>query len=455
MPPLADDITRLEVCSQCDSVVGLSALQKGETACCGRCGHELERFHGWSPRQLLAVCLTAWIMLVHVLAYPLVTLDVRGNLQSTSIWESILFAWESGNMVVGWMTFLTAVLLPVSELAVITSALWCISARAYPRVLVWALRAVEVARNWNMLAVFLLGVLVALIKLTTIGSLDIGLGLVSMSVLVVLLAVLARVDAHTLWRMAEENGLVPQSHLPLDLDTSDPRWHRRYLICHSCGMVHSAPQEDLQEQGKMTACMRCGATLRHRKKHSLARGWALLLTALVFYIPANLLPIMATGTLNEPPTEHTILSGVVDLYRSGSWGIAIVVFVASLAVPVIKFLVLGWLLLSIQFKWLGNVSQNAVLFRAMELIGQWSMLDVFVVVLLAALVHFDGLMEVRIGAAAWSFGTMVVFTMLAAQHFDPRLLWDAYDEACADAQNGDSRGTMDRSHPASDMHERA
>ena len=205
----------------------------------------------------------------------------------------------------------------------------------------------------------------------------------------------------------------------------------------------------------MPACMRCGATLRHRKKHSLARCWALLLTALVFYIPANLLPIMATGTLNEPPTEHTILSGVVDLYRSGSWGIAIVVFVASLAVPVIKFLVLGWLLLSIQFKWLGNVSQNAVLFRAMELIGQWSMLDVFVVVLLAALVHFDGLMEVRIGAAAWSFGTMVVFTMLAAQHFDPRLLWDAYDEACADAQNGDSRGTMDRSHPASDMHERA
>ena len=175
----------------------------------------------------------------------------------------------------------------------------------------------------------------------------------------------------------------------------------------------------------------------------------------MFYIPANLLPIMATGTLNEPPTEHTILSGVVDLYRSGSWGIAIVVFVASLAVPVIKFLVLGWLLLSIQFKWLGNVAQNAVLFRAMELIGQWSMLDVFVVVLLAALVHFDGLMEVKIGAAAWSFGTMVVFTMLAAQHFDPRLLWDAYDEACADAQNGNTAGTMDRSPPTEEARESA
>lgn len=424
------DTAGIAVCAHCDSVVAVPSLSQGEKAVCGRCGHELARFHGWKPGQLLAVCLTAWIMLVHVLGYPLVTLDVHGNLQSTSIWQSILFAWEEGNYLVGWMTFLTAVLLPVAELAVITSAVWCMAMRSSPRMLVWALRAVDVARQWNMLAVFLLGILVALIKLTTIGSLQMGVGLFSTGMLVVLLSILGRLDARTLWQMAEESGLVPVSHLTADMIASaGSHWQQRFLVCHACGMVHDVGQFAQHEtpadlDGHKMACMRCSSRLSHRKHHSLERCAALLLTALVFYIPANLLPIMETSSLSNAPAEHTILSGVVDLYRSGSWFIALVVFIASLTVPVIKFVVMGWLLLSIRRGWIGNAGENAVLFRVMELIGQWSMLDVFVVVLLAALVHYDGLMQVKIGPAAWSFGLMVIFTMLAAQHFDPRLLWD-------------------------------
>lgn len=427
--------TRLEVCPHCDSVVAVGPLRRGEVASCSRCGHALARFQGWTPRQLLAICLTAWIMLVHVLVYPLVTLDVQGNLQSTSIWESIRFAWHAGNWVVGWMTFFTAVLLPVAELAVLTSALWCLAARAMPRMLVRMLRAVDMTRNWNMLAVFLLGVLVALIKLASIGRLQIDLGLVALGLLVTLLAVLARLDTPTLWRMAEESGLVPASHLtPQALAQAGPDWRRAFLVCHRCGMVHRR----LPEAGSYPAagqrnvqpcCVRCGAALHHRQEAGLARCTAYLLTALTFYVPANLMPIMSTSTLHNVPAEHTILSGVIDLYQNGSVGIAMVVFTASLAVPVLKFAVMGWLLLSLRCNWFGEVRNNTLLFRAMEWIGQWSMLDVFVVVLLAALVHFDGLMQVKIGPAAWSFGMMVVFTMLAAQHFDPRLLWDAYDRA--------------------------
>lgn len=439
-------LPQLQVCGQCDSVNAIAVpLQPGDIALCSRCGHALERFHGWSPAQLMAICLTAWVALVHVLVYPLVTLEVSGNLQATSIWQSIVYAWEQGNWVVGWMTFLAAVLLPVAELAIITSAVWCLALRSAPRMLVWALRAVDVARNWNMLAVFLLGVLVALIKLGSIGRLQIGLGLVSTATLVVLLAVLARLDAHTLWRMAEEAGLVPVSRLTMaELAAAGPDWRGKLLICQSCGMVHQTDADALQtaEQAGRLACTRCGHVLWRRKRESLLRCWALLLTAMVFYIPANLLPIMETSTLINAPAEHTILSGVVDLYRSGSWLIAGVVFVASLAVPVVKFLVMGWLLLSIQRGWLGNVAHSTVLFRLMELIGQWSMLDVFVVVLLAALVHFEGLMQVKIGPAAWSFGLMVVFTMLAAQHFDPRLLWDAYDRTRSAAAQVPQQGTM-------------
>ncbi len=418
----ADASVHLQVCSQCDSVVEVPVLQRAETASCPQCGHVMQRFQGWSPKQLLAICATAWILLLHVLYYPLVTLEMFGSKQNTSIWESVLFAWGAGHWAVGWMTFLNAILLPITELAVITSALWCVAIGAGRKFLVWALRAVEVARSWNMLAVFLLGVLVALIKLSSMGALDFGVGLFSLGCLVLVLGVLQRVDAHTLWRMAEERGLVVRSALTPQMLAQNPHWQEHYMVCHHCGMVHSRPE---QVQG-IPACVRCGRSMFERKRHSLRRCWALLLTALVFYIPANLLPIMSTGKLQQPDIEHTILSGVVDLYTDGSPGIAVVVFVASLAVPVLKFIVMLWLLLSIQWRAFDDVRERAWLFRVMEFIGQWSMLDVFVVILLAALVHFEGLARVQIGTAAWSFGTMVIFTMLAAQQFDPRLLWDKH-----------------------------
>jgi paraquat-inducible protein A len=187
--------------------------------------------------------------------------------------------------------------------------------------------------------------------------------------------------------------------------------------CRVCGLVCRAkPHPD-------AACPRCGAALRRRKPHSVVRCWALLVAAFIVYIPANLLPIMRTGSLGDVD-DNTILSGVVELWQKGSQELAIIVFTASIVVPMLKFLVLGTLLVCVQRKTRWAQRQRAKLYRLVELIGHWSMLDVFVVALLTALVRFSVLSSVEPLPGVIYFCLTVILTMFAAMSFDPRLTWD-------------------------------
>lgn len=189
--------------------------------------------------------------------------------------------------------------------------------------------------------------------------------------------------------------------------------------CHGCGLV----AEDTLDHTGSEACPRCGTALHRRRPDSLARSAALLLAAMILYLPANLLPVMYTNLLGNG-SESTIMQGVVEFWLSGSWGIAWVIFIASVAVPCTKFLVLGLLLVT---AWRGSNwarRERARLYRLVEVVGYWSMLDVLVVAVVAALVKFKPLSEVepRVGIAY--FGAVVILTMLSAMSFDPRLIWD-------------------------------
>lgn len=188
------------------------------------------------------------------------------------------------------------------------------------------------------------------------------------------------------------------------------------LTCHACGQV-------CRHVGDPIRCVRCGSRLHRRKPDSIARTWALLLAAMILYLPANLLPIMRTGSLFGSE-DNTILSGVVELWRNGSWDLAVVVFVASILVPLLKFGALIVLLVSVQRGRDWRTLGRARLFRLIENIGYWSMLDVFVVTLLVALVHFQPLTHVDPRPGVVYFGLVVVLTMLASMSFDPRLIWD-------------------------------
>ncbi|WP_028224253.1 paraquat-inducible protein A [Paraburkholderia ferrariae] len=206
--------------------------------------------------------------------------------------------------------------------------------------------------------------------------------------------------------------------------TGPARAHQLGVIaCHACGLVSKHPPAAAQG-GCRPACPRCGSALHTRRPDSLARAWALLIASLIFYLPANLLPVMYTSIIGNG-SENTILSGVVEFWKSGSYGIALVIFVASVAVPCTKFLALGTLLVTTQRRCRQGMRQRARLYRLVELIGYWSMLDVLVVAFVAALVKFGALADIEPRAGILFFGMVVILTMLSAMNFDPRLIWDA------------------------------
>ena len=197
--------------------------------------------------------------------------------------------------------------------------------------------------------------------------------------------------------------------------------------CHACGAVYRMPAPQVDAQPR---CVRCHVRLYSRKPNSLTRAWALLIAAAILYLPANLIPIMTTSTLLQQ-RDDTIMSGVIALWQAGSPEIAVVVFVASIVVPIAKIAVLAMLLVTVQRQSGWRQHERAKLYRFVEFIGYWSMLDVFVVALLVGLVHFRGFADVQPGGGAVAFAAVVVLTMIASKSFDPRLIWDASTESSA------------------------
>jgi paraquat-inducible protein A len=194
------------------------------------------------------------------------------------------------------------------------------------------------------------------------------------------------------------------------------------LGCHACGLLSRAGPHAHDAR-----CPRCGARLHWRKPDSISRTWALLIAAIVCYIPANVLPMMHTGSLFGSQSD-TIMSGVIYFWTSGSWYLALIIFFASIMVPMLKMIALVLLLVTAQLHSRWQQQQRARLYRVVEFVGRWSMLDVYVVAVIVALVQLQALATIRPGPGAIAFGAVVVLTMFAAMSFDPRLIWDPLDE---------------------------
>ncbi len=193
------------------------------------------------------------------------------------------------------------------------------------------------------------------------------------------------------------------------------------LSCETCHLL-SRPA-DPAEPGY---CPRCGAELTWRHHHSIQYTWALVIAAAICYIPANVLPVLTTTALGSVESD-TIMGGVVLLYTTGSWPLALIVLVASVMVPLGKLVALSYLLVAVQRRSAGQNRERTRLYRMVEFIGRWSMLDVFVDTFTVALVQLQPLMSVQPGPGVLFFAAVVVLTMMAAESFDPRLIWDSGD----------------------------
>lgn len=194
--------------------------------------------------------------------------------------------------------------------------------------------------------------------------------------------------------------------------------HRAGLVgCRGCGRVW--PEAE-------TVCARCGAPLSPPDRRSLQAVWAWLAAGLIFYVPANLLPMLRTETFAGLQGNHesTIIGGAVELARYGNWGVAAIVFVASVVIPIAKFVAIAWLArIAGRPATMRAAHRRLRLYEIVEFIGRWSMIDVFVVAILSALVQLGFVASIHPGPAAVSFALSVAFTMLSAQSFDPRLIW--------------------------------
>jgi paraquat-inducible protein A len=313
------------------------------------------------------------------------------------------------------------------------------------------MHALRLMQPWTMVEVFVLGLLVAVVKLGGMATATPETGMWAFAVLTFLLTRLNSRDLGELWECAERiesaTGGAALRRRPLAVDPGEApadaaagvvgqhgalRQERLALVragdlnllaCHACGLVlHGA------WKSSPCFCPRCDQSLHRRKPDSHARTWAFLIAAAILYIPANVLTVMHTATLFGAD-DNTILSGVVELWNGGAWDLAVIVFTASIAVPLIKMACLLLLLLSSRRGSARWRRERTRIYRMVELIGRWSMLDVFVVALLLSLVRFGVVAEVRAGPGIVAFCAVVILTMLASMSFDPRLIWDVRSSA--------------------------
>jgi paraquat-inducible protein A len=400
--------------------------------CCPRCGARIYRVARASINQTLAIALAACIVFIIANAFPIASIAAQGRQNDSTLLGAVHLLWQEDMVPIALLVLLTTVIVPALELLVFVAVLMFLrsgrplhSLRRLPPVL----RAVLHARPWSMIEVFMLGVLVSLVKLGHVASLSAGVALWAYAALMVLMAALSStVSMRNLWaalplrrtpaaplagRPGSDGGVTASAH--------------GWVSCHACGLL-SPLSGDAHGQD----CPRCAAPLHQRTPDSLRATLALLLAASLLFLPANLLPIMETGSLFGAQSD-TIMSGVAYLWHSGSWPLAVLVFVASIAVPLFKLLMLAGLLLSVHLGWQHRRHARTRHYRVLEVVGRWSMLDIYVVTILSALVQIQSVATINVGPGAVAFGGVVVLTMLATLRFDPRLIWDKQNGNAATA----------------------
>jgi paraquat-inducible protein A len=352
---------------------------------------------------------TAALLFAAAQSYPLIGMELRGLSQSARIESGVVGLIDRGFAPLAVLVLLVSFAAPLFRIAATIYVLASIGMGRRPRHLATIFRLSERLRPWAMLDVFLLGTLIAVTKLHDLAAVDIGTGFWTLGLLVLTLAGLdSSIDRRAVWTALHPT---PPSLVRPESSTS--------IDCRTCGMIHPTLAPDPPR-----TCARCGARLSRRKPDSLTRTWALVVTGLLLYLPANAYPAMTVISFGRG-APSTILGGVVALMNGEDWPLALLIFTASVAVPVLKLVGLTVLLLSVQFGLRSRLMDRVRLYRIIEFIGRWSMIDIFVAALLTALVTLGQVATIEPGLGILAFGGVVVTTMVAAESFDPRLMWDA------------------------------
>jgi paraquat-inducible protein A len=403
---------QLTECHECGLIQRTPPPPPGGSVECVRCGCVLHRDRPDSLNRTLALTIAGLVLFVVANSFPFLSFEMQGQVTETTLFTGVKDLYAQGKWEIAAVVAFTAVLAPGLQLVLLLTVLIPLARDRVPVWLPTLFRLIRTLAPWGMMDVFLVGILVSVVKLSDMATIVAGTSLFAFVALIfVLAAAQAALDPDLVW-----------SRIPVAAVVNRPlRPGEQRIGCDVCELL--VPRDAaLVDDGRLR-CPRCTDVLHHRKPESLQRTWALVIAALVFYIPANLLPIMTVTSLGRSQSD-TIMSGVIFLITHGMWPLALVVFVASVFVPLLKLVILVFLLVSVHLRSAWRPRERTRLYRVTELIGRWSMVDVYVVTILVALVRLGNLATIQAEAGAIFFCAVVVITMLAAMSFDPRLIWD-------------------------------
>jgi len=401
-------------CHDCDLIHRFGHVPEGSAARCSRCGAVLYQNKRDSLERTLALTVTGLILFVVANVFPFLGFKLQAQVHETILITGVQELYHQGIWILATVVLLTTIVMPATQMLGLLYVLVPLRLNRIPWKLREVFRFIQSLRPWAMMEVFMLGILVSIVKLGKMATIVPGIAAFAfMALIFILAASLTVLDPHAVW----EKIKIQESIRGISVARAHP------IACHTCHLLCPSPSPGVHE----LTCPRCGTHLHRRKPNSIARTWSLILAAAILYIPANVLPITIVTSLGQKQAD-TIISGVMYFISTGMWPIALVIFVASVFVPLVKLFALSYLSFSVRRKSKWRPADRTKIYRMTEVVGRWSMVDVYVVTILVAMVNLGALATIEAGPAAVYFCGVVIITMFAAMSFDPRLIWDNCEE---------------------------
>jgi paraquat-inducible protein A len=406
-------------CHDCGTIQRLPAMPPGARAVCPECEAHLRHTRADPFTLPLALNLAALVMLGIGAFWTLMTVSTAGQNRTANLLTGpqelrVFGLWELSAVVLA-TTFAAPLARILCMIAVLTGLRLPRRLPGIRMIFSW----VEHLRPWSMVEIFLLGLFVAYVRLSDIAFIDLGPAILALATLsVTMLVADVRLDEQAVWEALDAQYPLVRSHPPPSASLLGARMHR--MGCDTCRLVTRGREGAL--------CPRCGFPLHHRKTDSIVRTWALVLASIILYIPANTYPVLTVIRFGAGQPS-TIVEGVRELMEAGEWPLALLVFFASVTVPVLKLISLILLLVTTMAGVRVRLHDRTILYRVVDAVGRWSMIDIFMESILVALVQFGAVVTIIPGPGAIAFASVVILTMLASRAFDPRLMWDRAGEA--------------------------
>jgi len=418
---ISNNFDHLIACSDCDMLLNRAEVPAGHSLICPRCGKTISRRNSDSILKTLALSIAGLLLYLPAILLPLMTMKSFGFSDSANILESVLNFYRNEYYFVSFMVLVSAVVFPLLLLTSIFIISFQLYRQRYPSYLPRLFRTYLHLEEWAMIEVYLLGILVTIIKMGTSAEIFYQTGIFCFTGLVLLtLTITSIIDKEDFWEAIDQKGKKKPGEQAIDRRSghggpSTAAGHG-LILCHIC---HKLSPTTLEGE----RCPRCNEMLHTRKPFSISRTWALLLTSAIFLAPANLLPIMRVDFMGVPD-RSTIIDGIIYFFQHDAYFIGLIIFTASVLVPVFKIIGIIILLLSNRICDVSLLRQKARMFRFISFIGRWSMLDIFVIALLTVIVDFGFFTSIHVAPAATYFCIVVASTMFAVITFDPRIIWD-------------------------------